>query len=229
MNSFRCRCWLSAVFVLFAASAQAERIPITLSMRSVSELGVGTNVPFDAVAPNTLTLQTIKGAVGPQTFFDEMTITNLTPDNIDRMLNYRHGDPPSYEWTITAANASDFGVDWLAWQNHLSETRPSDVLVGFRFFHPSPANGSNPSANGFDRISGEPGIPAGFWAGNFQLHEVRIRIDYYFWHDVLAGLRGVDIAAEIRGDALVVPEPAGLALLSLGVTLAGVVGLRLRG
>jgi hypothetical protein len=53
------------------------------------------------------------------------------------------------------------------------------------------------------------------------LHQVDISIDYYFWHDVLQGLRAVQVRAEIRGEARVVPEPSAPTLLLLGLQFVG--------
>jgi hypothetical protein len=226
MNSLHLRWILSAMFLLFASSAHAERIPITLSLKTISDLVPGSNREFDAVAPDTLTLRAERSRFPMDpTVFSELTLPGLEPDSIDRMLNYKHADPPSDTWTITAANADDFGLNWLEFQNALNETKPGESGVALRFFNSAPPD-SNPTAFGFDSIQGSllragiqmPGKGA-LWATDFQLHEIEISLDYYFWHDVLEGLRGVQIQAEVRGEARVVPEPAVRVLLPLGVFL----------
>jgi hypothetical protein len=229
-KSFHCNCWLLSVFLMFAASAHAERMPVTLSMTARSDLRPGTNLHFLAVAPNTLTLSTTKDAF-QNSSVTELTLTNLNPDTSDRMLHYKHGDPVSYEWTITAANAADFGVNWLEFQNRLNETKPNDVYTFVRFFHPSPLNGSNPQTTNTIRIATaleEAGAPRGSWATEFQLQEVKIAVDYYFWHDILEDLRGVQIQADIHGEAnvRVIPEPEAWAMLSLGLLFVGVVATK---
>ena len=229
MNSFSCRWWLSAVILFFAASAQAETIPITLSMTAISDLGPNTNIPFTAVPPDTLTLSTHRAPFFPDSpTFTELTLSGLEPDSIDRMLHYMPGDPPSYGWTITADNAGAFGVNWLEFQNHLNESKPREVLTGISFFNAAPPSGFNPIVNDFDSTADflhRTGVPrsGGLWAKDFQLHEVKISVDYYFWHPILKGLRAVQIRAEIRAEARVVPEPEALPLLSLGLILVGLV------
>src|SRR4051812_4251826 len=115
MNIVHFRYCLAILFVVFASSVDATPVSLTLSMTSVSNLGVSSSPrpPID-FAPNTLVLQTAKGSGPSPVTFDELRINGLTPDSVDRMLNYKNGDPPSSQWTITAANAADFGVDWLA-------------------------------------------------------------------------------------------------------------------
>jgi len=221
MNVVYFRCYLTLLFVVFASSTGAATIPLTISMTSVSDLG-NTNIPRPPInlAPNTLVLQTQKGPGLSPTIFDELRITGLAPDSVDRMLNYKNGDPPSYQWIITAANAASFGVDWLAFQSHLNETKFQDVSTNIRFaYAPSPPSG-NPTAGGFASVATalqNAGAPNFVWATGFQLHEVKITIDYYFWHDILEGLRGVKIRADISADANVVPEPATMLLFSVSI------------
>jgi hypothetical protein len=227
MNSFHCRCWFSGVFFLLVVSAQAGTMPITLTMTGVSRLPNNTNIPYIPVPLDTLTLSIQRDNVSPAT----LTITNLESDSVDRMLNYTPGDPPSYAWTITADNANAFGINWLEFQNQLNESKPNDVLVILYFFNPSAVSVFNPSVGAVDSISAflhREGVPGagGRWARGFQLHEVKIFIDYYFWHPILEGLRGSQIRAEIRGEARIVPEPATRVVLSLGFALVGLVGAR---
>jgi hypothetical protein len=230
MNAFHIRCCLAFLFVVFASSVGAAPIPVTLSMTAVSKLSTGSSPPPPIVyAPNTLVLRTTKGSGLSQVNFDELTISGLTPDSVDRMLNYKYGDPPSYQWTITAANAADFGVDWLAFQNHLVESKPSDVSTSIRFFYP-PAPG-NPSTNAFSQVSDalhNAGAPNFVWATGMQLHEIKISMDYFFWHDVLEGLRGVKIRADISADATIVPEPAAIILFSVWIGFLGIMVPRKR-
>jgi hypothetical protein len=106
---------------------------------------------------------------------------------------------------------------------------PRETQTGIRLFNPAPP-GPNPSALGFDSIASflersgtqKPGAGA-LWAKDFQLHEVNITIHYFFWHDILESLRKVEIRAEIRGEARIVPEPIALPALSLGLILVCVV------
>ncbi len=134
------------------------------------------------------------------------------------MLNYKIGDPPSAQWTITAANAADFGVDWLAFQNHLNETTSSEVATSIRFLI-EPGSG-NPVTSATARISDvlrNAGVPNNWWATQVQLHQVKISIDYYFWHDILEDLREVKIRADIFADANAVPEPTTMLLSSVSI------------
>src|SRR6266478_5846551 len=120
MNVIHFRCYLALLFVVFASSVDAAPIPLTISMTAVSKLANTSSPPPPInVAPNTLVLQTQKGPGLSPVIFEELRISGLTPDSVDRKLNYKNGDPASYQWTITAANAASFGVDWLAFQNHL--------------------------------------------------------------------------------------------------------------
>src|SRR5690242_10747281 len=177
MNIVYLRCYAALLVVVFASSIDAAIIPLTISMTSVSDLG-NTNSPRPPInlAPNTLVLQTQKGGGLSPAIFDELKITGLTPDSVDRMLNYKNGDPPSFQWTITAANAASFGVDWLAFQSHLNETKYSDVSTFMQFsYAPSPPSG-NPTANGFTSVATalhNAGAPNFVWATGFQLHEVK--------------------------------------------------------
>jgi hypothetical protein len=234
MNTFHCRWWLSAVFLLVAASSHAERIPVTLSLKRISDLRSNTNVQFTAVPPDKLTLGAYQDNFpNPPTSYSEFTLTNLAPDAIDRVLNYKLGDPPSYAWTITADNAVTFGLDWIAFQNQLNELKPHDAETTFRFFSSAPLSEYNPVVAGFDSMGNflaRVGVPrpSESWVEDFQMQEIRISVDYYFWHDVLEGLRAVQIRADISGDARlrVIPEPAALPALLIGLTLVGLVARR---
>jgi hypothetical protein len=231
---FDYRWMLSGVMMLCAVSAHAERIPIILSPESISDLGPNTNVQFTAVQPDTLTVRSLQDNFpNPPISFSEFALTNLVPDAIDRMLNYEVGDPPSYEWTFTEANASTFGLNWLEFQNQLNESKPGDAEVTFRFFSSAPLSGSNPTASGSDSITEflrREGVPRASekFVNGFDLHEIKVYVDYYFWHDILEGLRGVQIRTEIRGDADVhiIPEPATFPILSFGLALIGLVARR---
>jgi hypothetical protein len=232
MNSFHCR-WCFAVVIFFcSASAQAERIPIMLSFKSISDLLPSSNQEFEAAAPDTLILRAYRSRFPMEpTVFSELVLAGIEPDSADRMLNYKHGDPPSATWAITAANAGDYGLNWLGFQNTLIESRhgEAEVTLSFRNSAPPP---NNPAAGGFDSIARYlvragvqiPGEGA-LAATDFQLHEINISLDYYFWHDVLEGLRAVQIQAEIRGEAETeireIPEPSVPALLLLGLMLVG--------
>jgi hypothetical protein len=220
MNAVHFRRCLAFLFMVFSSSVDAAPISLTLSMPTVSVLG-NTNSPRPPInfAPNTLMLQTFKNSGLSEVTFDELRITGLTPDSVDRMLNYKNGDPQSYQWTITAANAADFGVDWLAFQNHLNEAKYNEVRT-YLSFAADPSPPANPTAQAGTTMSAalrDAGVPFGWWATGVQLHEVKISIDYYFWHDILEGLRGVKMRADIFADATAVPEPVAILLVSVSI------------
>jgi hypothetical protein len=134
------------------------------------------------------------------------------------MLHYMPGDPPSYAWTITAENANSFGVNWLEFQDHLKESRSHEVFTEIRLFNPSGPDG-NPVAEDAEVMADaleRAGVMPGLWVSAFRLDEVKISIDYYFWHPVLEGLRETLVRAEIRGEARIIPEPASWLLLLVG-------------
>jgi hypothetical protein len=141
-----------------------------------------------------------------------VTFPSLEPDDFDRALNYQVGDPPSYMATIRAENAADFGFDWEEFQDSLNGVGAGAQLV-FGISSPRTIAGNSTSnaifATGlFDRRLTR-------WFGEFMMDEIRVSVDYYFWHPILTGLRATKISFEIDGSGRVIPEPSSLVLAVL--------------
>lgn len=139
-----------------------------------------------------------------------LNLPSPEPDDMDRVINYQLGDPPSYEWIVRADNADDFGFDWEAFQDSLNGP---DKTVTLRFRDATNNTIAFKSIGG--AISEEIGGPGPYELADFAMDEIRVVVDYYFWHPILPGLRATSISFEIDGSGEVVPEPSSLALMLL--------------
>lgn len=136
------------------------------------------------------------------------------PDDMDRVLNYQIGDPPTYAATIREENAGQFGLDWQAFENSVNGLQ-SRVIMRFGNGPPfqSAVAGVNAAGTVEDAIqaTGHPGYLLGL--DDFEMQEIRVRVDYYFWHPILTGLRAARVDFEIDGTGRVIPEPSSLLLM----------------
>jgi len=144
------------------------------------------------------------------------------PDDMDRVLNYQLGDPPTYAATIREENASQFGLDWQAFENSVNGLENRVIM---RFGNGPPFQSAVAGVNAAGTVeaaiqaTGYPGYLLGL--DNFDMQEIRVRVDYYFWHPILTGLRAARVDFEIDGTGIVIPEPSSFVPMAvLGIASA---------
>lgn len=148
------------------------------------------------------------------------------PDN-DRLLTYVPGDPPSYAYAIRAENAADFGLDWEEVENDFSRSLSAVLRFGV---DSSPFNGSLVRSTLTESDFVPPLPPKESWQfyhfgpRDVTLDEIKVVVDYYFWHPIFPDLRASKIEFEITGSYLtnvtiLAPEPNSL-LLAVGGWMA---------
>jgi hypothetical protein len=149
----------------------------------------------------------------------------VVPDDWDRALNYQIGDPPSLALVIRDDNAAALGFDLDAFENGLENSHSLDLR-----FRGTSGNMSAPDniSSAIFRSGQVIDVP-GWRLVDIEVEEMRVNVDYYFWHSILTGLRTAKISFEIDASGRIVPEPAAFVLGLLAVAgMAAVIGRRAR-
>lgn len=150
-----------------------------------------------------------------------LLLPGVAPDSMERLLNYQVGDPPSHVVMIRKEDAANYGFNWDAFEDRLLG-RDKSVLLRFEVPNAnSSMRGSSASASVSDAIfnSGQLSHRTDYWFETFEMEEIRVQIDYYFWHPVLTGLRASRVSFEVVGSGIVIPEPTAACLLMLATPL----------
>jgi hypothetical protein len=145
-------------------------------------------------------------------------LPGISPDSGDRLLNYQIGDPPSYAVTIREEDAAELGLDWTAFEQSMLGF---DKNVYLRYGVPETNTFSQAFASVRSSIfnTGVFPRPVDLAFATFHMEEIRVQIDYYFWHPVLSGLRSAKVSFEIVGSGVVIPEPSAVCLVMLASSL----------
>lgn len=204
---------MKTIFVLttlaaIVSSTQAATIEIT---RRAIQAATAETINRTPAPPQDIVLQAGIGEIANGL---KLVIPNVQPDDTARIVNYRPDDGLGRIWTITAENAMDFGVDWLALGNKFNGR---ESFLNFGFATP----GGIPNA-------ANPTTPSAIYYESVSLDKIEIKLDYWFWHPVLNTLRAYRIDARIVGSANVIPEPSILALALLGSASLGLTRFPLR-
>jgi hypothetical protein len=157
-----------------------------------------------------------------------LNLPSPAPDPMDRVLNYQPTDPPTVMYTIHQDNATTFGFDWSAFENSLNGRNKGATL---NFGDSSkPPYGTQAFANRLQAVGNPPNLPPGFaGVSGFVMSEIRVTVDYYFWHPVLPSLRATKISFAIDGSGNPIPEPATLIMaVPIVIVFACSIGNRVR-
>jgi hypothetical protein len=209
-----CALLLSGTEVLFASTIHE----VSFSLRGVQESFASSPVNRRTPPPGSpLQLRVNSSTALP------LPLPTPEPDN-DRLLTYIPGDPPSYEYSIRAENSAEFGWDWQAIEAGLGSSLSASLRFGV---DGSPFNGA--IVNGARTESGySPELPPKEWWENYSfgsrdvtVEEIRVVVDYYFWHPIFPELRASKIGFEITGSysttvTILAPEPSSFFLMTLG-------------
>lgn len=141
------------------------------------------------------------------------------PDDVDRMLNYQIGDPASFTATIRKDQAAAIGFDWDAFENGLLGYNRT-IRLQFNLTS-SPSQLATVDVSGAIRANLPSPSTYLYRFTDFEMEEIRLKVDYYFWHPILTTLRASKVSFEIEGSGNVVPEPTTLFSLMFAGILMG--------
>lgn len=138
------------------------------------------------------------------------------PDDIDKLIHFDPDAPPLATWTMREEDAATYGLDWTAFQDSLNGADRRAVLT-----FGAGAYGTFADATTRDVLqdTGLPDLTLQHSIKDFSMEEIRVTVDYYFWHPLIPTLRTTSIKFEIAGTGVIVPEQGSLAMLTVAMLI----------
>jgi hypothetical protein len=182
-----------ALLLLGAVTAQAAPISYSLFRENLST----------SLEPPQTIIWKVGPFNGPVSGRVGLEIPNVEADDRNRLLHYSPDDGLERVWTITEANAANYGLDWSEF-----ESRLLGIQANRAFFF------------GFGSIFGFNQDDKYYWS-EFDLERLEVEVSYYFWHPLFEELRAYRFEGRIFGDGTVLPEPTAgvLAMLCAGIVV----------
>lgn len=206
---------LIAVSVAMIGSAKLVAAPISITMKSTSFSILTTPTPGPDVRLR-LAVDTggFPNAAAPTT----LSLPGIGPDSGDRMINYQIGDAPSHTVAIRREDAAGYGFDWDGFESRLVG-QGKNIFMQFGVPYAHSYSSATAYVNTAINATGLFPTGAEYGFSNFEMEEIRMQVDYYFWHPVLTSLRAAKVSFEVvgSGNVIVVPEPTTACALPAAV------------